>query len=128
MTAAESSRAPSGDRGVKEGRLEALDQLYKPGPAVRARAWIAPFRVSFSDLEMEVDELVAEGDTVAARFTCSGAHTGPCRGHPPAHRRCHRVPEVSFFHFTGDRVSKGWGLEDPQRRLHQLCLDRPVGG
>jgi len=106
-----------------EGRLEVLDQLYAPGLAERARAWIAPFQVSFSDLVMEVVELVAEGDTVVARFTCSGTHTGVWLGHPPTHRRFHRVPEVYFFGFTDGRISKAWGLEDTQRRLHQLGLD-----
>jgi predicted ester cyclase len=106
-----------------QGRLEVLDQLYTPGLAERARVWIAPFRASFSDLEMEVVELVPEGDTVVARFTCSGAHTGVWLGHHPTGRRFHRVPEVYFFGFTGDRISRAWGLEDTQRRLHQLGLD-----
>jgi hypothetical protein len=36
-----------GDRLVaevfNEGRLKVLDELYEPGLATRARAWIAPF-------------------------------------------------------------------------------------
>jgi predicted ester cyclase len=72
---------------------------------------------------MEVVELVAEGDTVVARFTCSGTHTGVWLGHPPTHRRFHRVPEVYFFGFTDDRISKAWGLEDTHRRLRQLGLN-----
>jgi predicted ester cyclase len=109
-----------------DGRLEVLDQLYAPGLAGRARAWIAPFRVAFSELEMEIVELVAEGDTVVARFVCSGTHTGVWLRHLPTHRRFHRVPEVYFFGFTGEQISKAWGLEDTHRRLHQLGLDRPL--
>ena len=88
-----------------EGRLEVLDELYEPAAASRARAWIAPFRVSFSDLELEIVQLVAEGDTVVARFVCSGTHSGVWLEHPPTHRRFHRVAEVYFFGFTGDRIS-----------------------
>jgi predicted ester cyclase len=105
-----------------DGRLEVLEQLYQPDLAAHARAWITPFRDSFSDLELEIVELVAEGDIVAARFTCSGTHTGVWLGHPPPHRRFHRVPEVYFFGFTNDRISSAWGLEDTQRRLRQLGL------
>ena len=54
-----------------EGRLEVLDELYEPAAASRARAWIAPFRVSFSDLELKIVQLVAEGDAVVAQFVCS---------------------------------------------------------
>jgi xanthine dehydrogenase YagT iron-sulfur-binding subunit len=59
-----------------EGRLKVLDELYEPGLATRARAWIAPFRDSFSDLKLEIVQLVAEGDAVAARFICSGTRSG----------------------------------------------------
>jgi hypothetical protein len=69
-----------GDRLVaevfNEGRLKVLDELYEPGLATRARAWIAPFRDSFSDLKLEIVQLVAEGDAVAARFICSGTRSG----------------------------------------------------
>jgi predicted ester cyclase len=105
-----------------EGRLDVLDQLYLPELAGRARSWISPFLTSFSDVQMEVVELVGEGDTVVGRFTCSGTHTGTWLGHPPTSRRFHRVPEVYFFGFAHGRISRAWGLEDTQRRLRQLGL------
>ena len=70
-----------------EGRLKVLDELYEPGLATRAPAWIAPFRDSFSDLKLEIVQLVAEGDAVAARFICSGTRSGVWLGHAPTHRR-----------------------------------------
>jgi hypothetical protein len=39
---------------VHDGRLEVLDELYQLGLAARARAWITPLHVSFSDLELEM--------------------------------------------------------------------------
>ena len=104
------------------GQQQALDELYTPALAGRARAWIGPFRDSFSDLEMESVGLVAEGQTVAARFVCSGTHTGEWLGHPPTGRRFRRVPEVYFFEFDHGRISKAWSLEDTYRRLQQLGL------
>jgi hypothetical protein len=72
-----------GDRLVaevfNEGRLKVLDELYEPGLATRARAWIAPFRDSFSDLKLEIVQLIAEGDAVAARFNLLG-HPFWCLG------------------------------------------------
>jgi predicted ester cyclase len=105
-----------------EGRLEVLDELCVPERAGRARVWIAPFRESFSDVQMEIVDLLAEGDRVVARFACSGTHSGVWLGHPPTHRRFRRVPEVYFFGFTENRISTAWGLEDTQRRLQQLGL------
>jgi SnoaL-like polyketide cyclase len=104
------------------GRLQVLNELYDPSLVERATAWIGPFRASFSDLEMEIIDLVAEGQTVAARFVCSGTHTGEWLGHPPTGRRFRRVPEVYFFEFNDGRITKAWGLEDTYRRLRQLGL------
>ena len=102
------------------GNLELLDQLCQPILAGQVRAWIAPFLASFSDVDMEIVDLIAENDKVAARFLCSGTHTGQWLGHAPSGRRFHRVAEVYFFEFTDGRISKAWGLEDTLRRLRQL--------
>jgi predicted ester cyclase len=80
---------------MNDGRLDLIDELYTPELAAGARRWIAPFRESFPDVQMEVVQLAAEGDTVAARFRCSGTHLGPWRGHEPTgplveRAACHR--------------------------------------
>jgi len=71
------------DEVINDGRLEVIDELYALGLAASARDWIAPFLASFPDVRMEIIELIAEGDAVAAHFTCSATHTGPWLGHPP---------------------------------------------
>ena len=68
---------------VVGGDLAVADELFSPDLAASARQWVAPFRASFSDVEMQVVALVAEGDQVAGRFRCSGTHTGTWLGHPP---------------------------------------------
>src|SRR5687768_16056786 len=104
------------------GRLEAIDELYAPELAPAARRWIAPFRASFPDVHMEVVELIAEGDHVVGRFTCSATHLGEWLGHPPTGRRFERVDEVSIFRMRDVRISQGWSLEDTLGRLRQLGL------
>jgi predicted ester cyclase len=94
---------------MNAGRLEVIDELYTPELAVKARRWIAPFRESFPDVHMEVVQLVAEADTVAARFVCTGTHLGSWRGHEPSGRRF-RVDEVYFFEFADGRIAGHWGI------------------
>jgi predicted ester cyclase len=114
------------DRLVTEimngGGLEVIDELYTPGLAASARRWIAPFLTSFSDLDMRVVDVVSEGDRAAARFSCSGTHTGTWQGHPPTGRRFTNVAEVYFFRFEGARIAEAWGLEDNLTRLRHLRL------
>jgi predicted ester cyclase len=114
------------DRLVTEvmngGRLEVIDDLYTPGLAVAARRWIAPFLTSFSDVDMRVVDVLSEDDRAAARFSCSGTHTGTWQGHPPTGRRFTNVAEVYFFRFESARIAEAWGLEDNLTRLRLLRL------
>jgi predicted ester cyclase len=106
------------------GRLEVIDELYAPGLAAGARDWIAPFRVSFPDVRMEIIELIAEGDTVAGHFTCSATHTGTWLGHPPTGRRFERIDEVSIYRLRNAKITYAWSLEDNLTRLRQLGLSQ----
>ncbi|HYF26507.1 MAG TPA: ester cyclase [Baekduia sp.] len=116
------------DEVMTGGRLEVLDELYAPALAQAARDWIAPFRQSFPDVAMRIVDMVAEGDAVVARFTCTGTHLGTWLGHPPTGRRF-RVAEVYWFRFDDEgRIVRAWGLEDTLKRLEQLGLRGTVGG
>jgi predicted ester cyclase len=110
------------DEVLNGGNLAALDELYSPEMAPSARRWIEPFLASFSDVHMRVEDLIAEDDRVAARFRCSGTHTGTWLGHPATGRRFTDIDEVYLFHLANGRITRAWGLEDTPRRLRQLGL------
>ena len=74
------------------------------------------------DVRMETVDLIAEGDTVVGRFTCSGTHLGDWLGHAPTGRRFEAVAEVYVFRFREGRIVHAWGLEDTLGRLEQLGL------
>jgi predicted ester cyclase len=115
------------DEVMNTGELSVLDQLYAPQLAPVARRWVEPFLASFSDVRMSIVELVAEGETVVGRFTCSGTHTGTWLGHPATGRRFSHVAEVYFFRVTKGRIVRAWGLEDTVERLRQLGLSTGDG-
>jgi predicted ester cyclase len=105
------------DEVFNGGRLEVIDEL-----AGAARRWIAPFRASFPDVHMELVELIAEGDKVVGRFTCSATHLGEWLGQAPTGRRFERVKEVWILRFRDGRIVHVWLLEDTLDRLRQLGL------
>ena len=104
------------------GDLEVLDQLHSSAMAPVARWWIAPFRASFLGPRMQIVQLVSEGDSVAARFRCSGTHLGQWRGHAATGWRFENIDEVYFFTFRDGLIAKAWGLEDSLERFRQLGL------
>jgi predicted ester cyclase len=109
---------------MNDGRLEVVDELYAPDLAPAAKRWIEPFRESFPDVRMEVVDLIAEGDKVAARFLCSATQQGEWRGRATSGRRFENVDEVYFFRFRDGRIAEAWGLEDTAERLRQLGLEQ----
>jgi predicted ester cyclase len=110
------------DEVFNAGHLERIDELYAPALAPAAKRWITPFRASFPDVHMEILELIAEGDRVVGRFSCSATHLGAWLGHAPTGRRFERVDEVSIFRFRDGRIVAVWSLEDTLGRLRQLGL------
>jgi predicted ester cyclase len=126
MTSAASANKAVVRRMVAEvlngGRLELIDELYAPELAAAARRWIRPFRASFPDVHMEIVELIAEGDKVVGRFTCSATHLGEWLGHAPTGRRFDRVDEVAIFRLRDGKITNAWSLEDTLSRLQQLGL------
>jgi predicted ester cyclase len=108
------------------GRLEVIDEVYAPEAAPGAHDWIAPFRASFPDVRMEIVELIAEGDTVVGRFTCTATHTGVWLDHPPSGHRFDRVDEVGIYRLRHARITCAWTLEDNLSRLRQLGLILPA--
>lgn len=109
---------------MNRARVEVLDELYTPTMAAAAKRRIAPFREAFPDFEMEIVDLIAEGDKVVGRFLCSGTHRGEWRSYPATGRRFEQIDEVYIFTFTDGRVARTWGLEGTAARMKQLGQSR----
>jgi predicted ester cyclase len=108
--------------GINAGVEEAtVDELFAPRAARRVKRLFAEFRTAFPDWQEEIVELVAEGNTVAGRFRCSGTHLGEFLGEAPTGKRM-EVEEVFFLRSEGGRFVDFWGLEDSMGRMRQLGL------
>jgi predicted ester cyclase len=101
----------------------AVEELFAPAkPAARrVKRLFAEFRSAFPDWHEEIVELVAEGDTVAGRFRCSGTHRGEFLGEAPTGKRM-EVEEVFFVRVEDGRFVDFWALEDSLGRMRQLGL------
>jgi predicted ester cyclase len=98
-----------------------VDELFAPRAARRVKRLFAEFRSAFPDWHEEIVELVAEGDTVAGRFRCSGTHLGEFLGNPPTGKRM-EVEEVFFLRAEDEKFVDFWELEDSMGRMRQLGL------
>jgi predicted ester cyclase len=99
----------------------AVDELFAPRAARRVKRLFAEFRSAFPDWREEIVELVAEGNTVAGRFKCSGTHRGEFLGEAPTGKRM-EVEEVFFLRAEDGNFVAFWALEDSMGRMRQLGL------
>jgi predicted ester cyclase len=110
---------------INAGEEEAaVEELFDPRTARRVKRLFAEFRTAFPDWHEEAVQLVAEEDTVAGRFRCSGTHLGEFLGNPPTGKRM-EVEEVFFVRAGDGKFVDFWGLEDSLGRVRQLGLLPP---
>jgi predicted ester cyclase len=106
---------------VNDRDLESIDEVATGPIATDARRWVGPFRDSFPDFQMELLDVIAEGDKVVGYFKCSGTHEGEWRGHAPTGRRFESVDEVYIFRVENGKLASALAVvEDNLTRLTQL--------
>jgi predicted ester cyclase len=113
------------------GELSVADELVAPdfvnheappgkdrGPE-SMRGLATMLRTAFPDLHFTIEDLVAEGDTVAGRVTMSGTHEGPFMGMPPTGRSV-RQDQMHIVRFRDSKAIEHWGVRDDSGMMRQL--------
>ena len=113
------------EEAVNQSNLDVLAEVADGEFAQSARQWIGPFRVSFPDFRMEIVDLIAEDEKVAAHFRCSGTQLGEWLGRPASGRRFQDVDEIYIFRVSNGKLSAATGVEDNLSRLRQLGSEGP---
>lgn len=67
------------DEIVNRGSVEIADELFAPEFVAGAKQVALMWREAFPDLVLTVDDMIAEGDRVAATVTITGTHKGVLR-------------------------------------------------
>jgi steroid delta-isomerase-like uncharacterized protein len=116
----------------EQGNLDLLDELLAPDyvnhtPATPdlptgpegVKGVVSMFRGGMPDLRVVVEDMIAEGDKVATRYTLEGTHEGELFGVPPTGQR------LSIKSMTVERVSEGrirdhWRVTDSLDMMQQL--------
>ena len=91
----------------------AADYVEHPRPstlppgAEGLKQLISAYRTAFPDLKMTLDDIFAEGEMVAFRWSVSGTHLGDWLGLPPTGNHV-RATGITIFRITGGKVVEGW--------------------
>ena len=111
-----------------KGNLAAADELMTPdviihqpevGGVAGLKAFNTMFRAAFPDWYSTPEELIAEGDKVAERWTGRGTHRGEFQGIPPTGKQV-AVPGVVFYRIRDGKIVEFRGSFDMLSMLQQL--------
>lgn len=92
------------------------DGIRGPGGLLQMTAM---FHAGFPDLRYEVEDLVAEGDRVAVRWTATGTHRGTFMAIPPTGRAM-SITGMDLFRVADGRLAEAWVNSDFLGLLQQL--------
>ena len=84
------------------------------------------YRTAFPDVRLTVEDIIAEEETVTARWSCKGTHRGDLNGIAPTGKQF-TISGISVARFTGGKISESWINWDALGLMQQLGVVAEVG-
>jgi steroid delta-isomerase-like uncharacterized protein len=115
---------------VSKGNLDLIDEIFAPDFVAHeanqdirgsegVRQFILMLRAAFPDLQVTVEDTLAEGDKVVQRWSAHSSHQGALMGLPPSGKRI-SVAGITISRFEGGKVAEEWELYDMMGMMQQL--------
>lgn len=113
------------------GRKDTVDELLDDGfvahtwpsttgnPKDDLKAAVDRAATGVSDPDFRIEDLIAEGDQVAARLTTAATQTGEFMGLPPSGKR-YEIEEIHWFRLRDGKVVEHWHQLDQMGLMKQL--------
>ena len=76
---------------------------------------------AFPDMHVTIDDMVAEGDKVAARVTMTGTHKGEIMGIPPTNKKV-TISLITISRIVGGKIVEDHGQFSALDLMRQLGL------
>ena len=74
---------------------------------------------AFPDLHFTIEELIAEGDKVAGRYTARGTHKGELMGIPPTNNAI-SLTVSEIYRIADGKITEHWVILDALGMMQQL--------
>ncbi len=122
-----------------KGNLSVADELFAPtythhdastpdvgrGPESEKKR-VTLYRNAFHDLRLTIEDIIAEGETVMARWSCRGSHKGDLSGIAPTGKQF-AISGVSIARLEKGKMVEGWVNWDALGLMQQLGVVPELG-
>ena len=118
----------------EQGNIDLLDELLAsdylnhtpatpevPTDPEGVKGVVSMFRAGIPDLRVVVEDMIAEGDKVATRYTLEGTHGGELFGVPPTGQRL-SIKSISVERVSEGKIREHWRITDSLEMMQQLGL------
>jgi predicted ester cyclase len=100
-----------------EAKTDSLLSQYISDPEFRR--FIGAFEAGFPKYELQVEDMIAEGDKVVVRATFRGKHQGEVRGVPPTGKLV-TFPVIIVYQLGGGKILRYWLASDTLSLAQQI--------
>ncbi|WP_458189320.1 ester cyclase [Haladaptatus sp. NG-WS-4] len=121
-----------------DGNVEVIDEVYdenfvlhdpsypnEPRSRDDYREYVELYRTAFPDSEYTAEEMVAEADTVALRYTARGTHDGELMGIEPTGEEV-TVSGMELYRIEDGKIVEMWTNYDAFGVFQQLGVVPPL--
>jgi steroid delta-isomerase-like uncharacterized protein len=125
------------EEALNKGNLAVLDEIIAPNYVYHStqrdvngpeglKQFFTMLRAVFPDVNVTIEDMVAEGDIVAYRFILKGTFKGEYMGIPPTGKQM-AFPEAHFIRFEGGMEVEEINYADSLTLYQQLGIRPPMG-
>jgi predicted ester cyclase len=107
----------------KAAAMAAIDRSYACSDLKDFKQMESEWYDAFPDTHYTIDDMVAEGDKVAARVTVTGTHKGEFMGIPPTNKKV-KISLIFIDRFAGGKIVEDNGEYSALDLMRQLGLSR----
>jgi steroid delta-isomerase-like uncharacterized protein len=99
---------------------------HEPDQEIRgleqAKQFVSTYKSAFPDLNITVEDVIAEGDKVVSRVTLRGTHQGETEEFGPPTGRQFEGGGITISRIEGGKIVEDWDSYDNLTTLQQLGL------
>ena len=88
---------------------------------------VRQFLTAFSNVQLTIDDLIAEGDKVVARLRATATNTGEFAGNPPTGNKV-EIHSIRIYRIADNKIVETWAMQDRLGLMEQLGLVQSAGG
>ncbi len=118
---------------VSPDNLDLIEEVYapdlvwhEPDQDIRgydqAKKFVSTFLAAMPDINVTVEDLIAEGDKVVSRYTIRGTHEGETEEFGPPTGKQMVLEGITIHRIEGGKIVEEWNRYDNLSILQQLGL------